>query len=154
VSAALAGPHSPVKAMAPTVPAYDGYRDFMFPGGMFLRTFMNFFLFASRHATSELTPPDDASTHSVESLATMIMHGGNVAGWTAPAFLTLNSGGNLRYDSGYWRSRDWSNLFPQVVANEVPTLIVGGLWDVFERGAPLHYAGLQNAWAQRRSSLR
>lgn len=149
VTAGTVGRGSPVKAIAPTVPAYDGYRDFIFPGGMFLRTFMNFFLFASRTATSDLTPPDDASSHPVEALTTAITHGGNLAGFTLPAFLNLNTGGGLRYDSRFWQSRDWSQHFDDIVANDIPALIIGGHWDVFQRSASLHHAGLQNAWSGR-----
>jgi putative CocE/NonD family hydrolase len=36
-----------------------------------------------------------------------------------------------------------------VVANGIPAYLVGGWHDIFQRGEPLNYAGLQNAWAGR-----
>ena len=40
-------------------------------------------------------------------------------------------------------------LLPSVVANKVAVFLVGGWHDAFQRGAPLNYAALQNAYAGR-----
>ena len=40
-------------------------------------------------------------------------------------------------------------MLPDIVANEVAVFLVGGWHDAFQRGAPLNYAALQNAFAGR-----
>ena len=40
-------------------------------------------------------------------------------------------------------------LLDRIVANGIPAYLVGGEFDIFQRGEPLNYAGLQNAWAGR-----
>ena len=40
-------------------------------------------------------------------------------------------------------------VLPGIVANDVAVFLVGGWHDAFQRGAPLNYAALQNAFAGR-----
>ena len=40
-------------------------------------------------------------------------------------------------------------VLPRIVDNGVAVFLVGGWHDAFQRGAPLNYAGLQNAFAGR-----
>ena len=40
-------------------------------------------------------------------------------------------------------------MLKKVVANNIPAYLVGGEYDLFQRGEPLDYSGLQNAWAGR-----
>ncbi|MCA1843392.1 MAG: CocE/NonD family hydrolase, partial [Actinobacteria bacterium] len=40
-------------------------------------------------------------------------------------------------------------LLDRIVANDIPVFLVGGWRDLFQRGAPLNYSGLQNAAAGR-----
>src|SRR4029077_20766946 len=42
-------------------------------------------------------------------------------------------------------------VLTNVVANDIPAYLVGGEFDIFQRGEPLNYAGLQNAYAGRPS---
>ena len=41
------------------------------------------------------------------------------------------------------------NVLQKIVANGIPAYMVGGEYDLFQRGEPLDFAGLQNAWAGR-----
>ncbi|EUA24787.1 peptidase S15 domain protein [Mycobacterium xenopi 3993] len=45
-------------------------------------------------------------------------------------------------------------MLPQIVANGVAVFLVGGWHDAFQRGTPLNYAALQNAFAGRRTRRR
>ena len=54
--------------------------------------------------------------------------------------------GDQRYDEAYWQARNPRNILKTVVANRIPAFLVGGWFDLFQRGEPLNYSGLQNAW--------
>ena len=53
------------------------------------------------------------------------------------------------YDSAYWQERAPQRVLQKVVDNDVAVYLVGGQYDVFQRGEPLLYSGLQNAAAGR-----
>src|SRR5262249_41634921 len=40
-TAAMVGPNSPVQAIAPSIGAYDTYRDIFYPGGLYVQAFFN-----------------------------------------------------------------------------------------------------------------
>ena len=43
----------------------------------------------------------------------------------------------------FWAEREPTHLLDQIVANDVAVYLMGGLYDVFQRGVPLLYSGLQ-----------
>ena len=59
------------------------------------------------------------------------------------------SGGATAYDGTYWHARNPVNVLQKIAANGIPAYLVGGEYDLFQRGEPLDFSGLQNAWAGR-----
>ncbi len=57
--------------------------------------------------------------------------------------------GDQAYDGTYWQARSPIGALEQVVRDHVPAYLVGGWYDIFQRGEPLNFSGLQNALAGR-----
>src|SRR6202035_3756711 len=53
------------------------------------------------------------------------------------------------YDGSYWHARNPKNVISRIVANHIPAYLVGGEFDIFQRGEPTNYAAFQNAWDHR-----
>ena len=68
-------------------------------------------------------------------------------------FRTLSAdaarGGDTAFDGPFWDTMRPGTLLPKIIDNEVAVFLVGGWHDAFQRGAPLNYAALQNAFAGR-----
>jgi putative CocE/NonD family hydrolase len=147
-AAAAVGPGSPLKAIFPVAAASDPYRDLFVSGGL-MNAESSLGLLGLYGGTRTLTPlaernsdPADASDLTVEhALATVPFEG--------RTFLDTLSSTGRRFDGPYWQSRAPQNVLPQIVRNGVAVYLVGGDYDVFQRGEPLLYSGLQNAAAGR-----
>lgn len=127
-----------LKAIFPTVPAADPYRDVTSAGGQLDAGFLpQWFMLVS--ATGAIPPafslkdPRSALTMAVDHLA-----GG--AGNTLPEVLSGVLGGDVAYDGPYWADRKPITHIDRV---NVPTFIVGGEYDIFQRGEPLLFEGIQ-----------
>jgi uncharacterized protein len=59
------------------------------------------------------------------------------------------AGGETAFDGKFWDALRPAAVLPDIVANNVAVFLVGGWHDAFQRGAPLNYAALQNAFAGR-----
>jgi hypothetical protein len=59
------------------------------------------------------------------------------------------AGGETAFDGPFWDALRPAMVLAGVVANDVAVFLVGGWHDAFQRGAPLNYAALQNAFAGR-----
>lgn len=59
------------------------------------------------------------------------------------------AGGDTAFDGPFWDTMRASDVLPDIVKNKVAVFLVGGWHDAFQRGAPLNYAALQNAYAGR-----
>lgn len=147
-TAAAVGPNSPLKAIFPIATASDPYRDLFVAGGVVNMT-SSLGLIASYFGLRTTTPFAERSSDPLDALRLSIEHG--LAG--IPFELTTGLNALLEngrtYDGPYWQERAPQNVLDQVVANGVPAYLVGGQYDVFQRGEPLLYSGLQNAWAGR-----
>jgi predicted acyl esterase len=76
-------------------------------------------------------------------------HVNGLARYHAASTANILGGGDEAYDGSYWQARNPQNVIRRIVANHIPAYIVGGEFDIFQRGEPVDYAELQNAWAGR-----
>jgi len=142
------GPNSPVKAIFPVVPGNDLYRDTAFDGGLIDIEFGSLYvgLTGSLNLVNPLAenPQDPLDTLQVE-----LQHTANLANFDLPLLLNTTFAGDQAYDGPYWQARSPVQALAQVVRDHVPAYIVGGWYDLFQRGEPLNFSGLQNALAGR-----
>jgi uncharacterized protein len=61
-------------------------------------------------------------------------------GGTLPEVLSGVLGGDVAYDGPYWAGRKPITRIDKV---KVPTVIIGGEYDIFQRGEPLLFEGIQ-----------
>jgi putative CocE/NonD family hydrolase len=152
LTASRVGRRSPLKAIFPVIAANDIYRDTAYFGGVpgleFDAVFLG--LTAALHATNPIvetgraTNPDPADTAQV-----VAEHAGGLVSYHAASLLDTELNGEQRYDEAYWQARNPRTILKKVVANGIPAFLVGGWFDLFQRGEPLNFSGLQNAWAKR-----
>ncbi|WP_110208025.1 CocE/NonD family hydrolase [Nocardioides daejeonensis] len=147
-TASEVGPNSPLKAIFPVFTAADPYRDLFVSGGV-VNMESSLGLIAGYFGLRTLTPLGERMSNPFDALRLAFQHG--LAG--IPFELTTGLNVLLQqgrvYDSEYWQERAPQRVLQKVVDNGVAAYIVGGQYDVFQRGEPLLYSGLQNAWAGR-----
>jgi uncharacterized protein len=131
--------HPGVKAVFAIVPIGDAYRDIVFTGGQVNTTFMPiwFGLIASLGLAQPelLTSPEQGSGAMLDHLS------GTIVGFQAPLFLQGLSGDRgIVYDDptpgSFWQLRSPLENNARIT---VPTFVVGGLHDIFQRSEPLTY---------------
>ena len=139
-TAAQRPPH--LKAIFPILPMGDGYRDMVFPGGQNNVGFIPFWLVLV--SGSALIPPSYALSGNPDDLArgleTLASHALNFPGFDANFELDAMAGEGA-YDGPRWKTASPIEVVDKVT---VPTFIVGGLHDIFQRGEPLLYERLKN----------
>ncbi|MFE6954581.1 CocE/NonD family hydrolase [Streptomyces sp. NPDC057696] len=141
------GAGSPLKAIMPIVPTDDIYRDALAPGGVTNPLLPALYVLANlplseQNAVSEALKTARTPADIARLLSSVIGNLGALG--TLPA-AEIAAGGPAAYDGKYWRERSPHNVLGGIVANDVPTMILGGWRDAFQRGGPNLYAGLQNA---------
>jgi hypothetical protein len=133
LTAAQRPPH--LKAIFPCAPMGDSYRDMVMTGGSVDTSFIPAWV-AQIALGMVQPPPADPQTP-----ATALTKVGGVV--SAATNVTVNplTGGQLAYDGPYWRSKS-----PLEVADRirVPTFVIGGLHDIFQRGEPLLYEKIKH----------
>jgi putative CocE/NonD family hydrolase len=143
MTAGALGSNSPIKAIMPVATPADPYRDSAFDGGFEDFEFDNFYLGLT--ATLNLLNPllegdaTNAMTDHIHDLAT----------FDATLASNIETGGSDAYDGSYWQQREITSTISRIVANRIPALLVGGWFDLFQRGEPLNYAAFQNAYDHR-----
>jgi uncharacterized protein len=149
------GKHSPLKAIFPMVAANDTYRDTSFMGGLIDSEFDEAYLGLTA-ADNTSGPLTDAAgnppTNPTSAGNTVDVESDHLAGdatYHVGFSAQTLSGGPSAYDGQYWKMRSPVNVLDHIAANHIPAYLVGGEFDIFQRGEPLNYAGLQNAWAGR-----
>jgi putative CocE/NonD family hydrolase len=154
LTAGAVGPNSPLKAIFPVVTANDVYRDTSFMGGIPDFSFDSLYLAGLLPATNILNPmisalaqPSAASI--LRGVTGVLAHVQDALNYNARFLLTTYLGGPDSYDNAYWQAKGPGNVLDKIVANGIPAYLIGGEFDLFQRGEPLNYAGLQNAWAGR-----
>jgi putative CocE/NonD family hydrolase len=151
LTAGAVGPDSPLKAIFPVVSATDLYRDTAFMGGIldseFGATYLG--LTSGLNLANPLVTTLSNSGSVAGLLPVELDHVADLFNFDTTFITNVLSGQNDAYDGAYWQARQPSSVLANVVANGIPAYLVGGEYDLFQRGEPLNYAALQNLSAGR-----
>ena len=142
---------SPLKAIFPVVPGNDLYKDTATMGGLVDIEFDAFYL-ALTGGLNTVGPLLEGLQNPATleaNLPAEIDHLKDLANFDAKFTAQTLSGGASAYDGKYWHARNPVNVLHKIAANGIPAYMVGGEYDLFQRGEPLDFTGLQNAWAGR-----
>lgn len=131
--------HPAVKAAFPVVPIGDGYRDIVFTGGQVNPTFIPIWL--GLVSVLGLTNPT-ALTDPAYGIPVLLQHlTSAVTTFQVPTVLRALAGDpDTAYDGAFWQAR--SPLESSARIN-VPTFVVGGLHDLFQRSEPMTYEAVK-----------
>jgi len=153
-TAAAVGPGSPLKALFPVMAARDFYRDAAAMGGApHLRTvrayggvyqLLNFV-----NPVLEVLNRGKHPRPRAGGFAAVRKRGRAQRSYFRPLIADAVAGGDTAFDEKFWDALRPATVIPDIVANNVAVFLVGGWHDAFQRGAPLNYAALQNAFAGR-----
>lgn len=129
-----------VKAAFPIVPIGDGYRDIVFTGGQVNPTFIPFWLVL---VTALGVTNPTILTDPAQGIPALLQHlYGAVANFQVPTILKALLGDpGTAYDGAFWNARSPLENDAKI---KVPTFIVGGLHDLFQRSEPLSYEAVKN----------
>jgi putative CocE/NonD family hydrolase len=141
-TAGAVGAHSPLKAIFPVVTGTDLYRDTAFMGGILDSEFGVEYL----GLTSGLnlinpvaSPQNLAGLTPIEVAHIQDLYNFDVT-FTAKSL----TGGATAFDGSYWRNRQPNDSLANIVKHHIAAYLIGGEYDLFQRGEPLNYAALQN----------
>jgi putative CocE/NonD family hydrolase len=143
-AAADAGP-AHVKAMFPIISGNDLYRDTSNAGGFPDIEFDSFYLGLT--AGLNLLLPIVEGNTDVANALTAHIH--DLATFDAALTANIETGGDQAYDGSYWAARNPVNQIQKIVDDKIPAFLVGGWFDLFQRGEMLNYSSFQNAYAHR-----
>jgi len=146
-AAAAVGRNSALKAIFPITAAHNIYREFASSGGV-----MNFetgLAGAALYGSLALLEPLSYVHLSPNALSLTGQHAASLKSFSAAILIDYVRSGDRMYDGPYWHQREPGRVLSNIVRNEVPAYLVDGLADIYQEGAPLNFAGLQNAWASR-----
>ena len=147
-TAATIGPDSPLAAIVPTAAGNDFFRDLAFGGGIPNAGFTG--IWSALRTSMTATRPDDPAAGSPVAVATRpATRAAHLAQFEGGLYTEVEQGGPRAFDSEFWQSRAPAAFLDRVVQNDVPTMLVSGWYDVYQRGVPMNLAALQNAWAAR-----
>jgi uncharacterized protein len=139
-TAADAGP-SHVKAMFPIIAGNDLYRDTAFAGGFSDIEFSSVYL-ALTGSLNLLLPATEANNDFATALTD---HARDLADFDAALLGNVEAGGDDAYDQAYWDARNPVQYISTIVKDGIPAFLIGGWYDLFQRGELLNYSGFQNA---------
>lgn len=128
-----------LKAIFPQVPAADVYRDVVASGGQVDVGFIPLWL--GLVTTTGIIPPAVTATDPESGFGALIDHFTAVGTFTIPLLLKAMLGGDEAYDGTFYRDRSPQRVIGKV---DVPTFLVGGERDIFQRGTPLLFENLQS----------
>jgi putative CocE/NonD family hydrolase len=140
-----AGRGSPVKAMFPIITGDDLYRDTAFTGGFPDVEFDGIYL----GLTAGLNLLEPAAEGNQDALVAATQHIADLQSFDASLLAGVEAGGDQAYDQSYWQARNPAGDIQQIVDDGIPAFLVGGWYDLFQRGEPLNYAAFQNALGHR-----
>lgn len=140
ISQLFAAAHQPkgLKAIFPQVPAADVYRDVVASGGQIDVGFIPLWL-GLVTATGVVPPAYGVQEPAAGfKMATDHLMGG--LNFTLPLAVQAVLGGEPAYDGAFYRERSPISIIDKV---KVPTFLIGGEFDLFQRGTPLNFERLQ-----------
>jgi uncharacterized protein len=126
-----------LKAAFPIVPMADAYRDVAWSSGQIDTGFIPFWL-GLVSATS--FAPESISTAPAEAATALADHIKGAVDFQANVLAGGTTGGTQAYDGPFYRERSPIDVINKV---KVPTFIVGGEFDLFQRGEPMLYSALR-----------
>jgi len=126
-----------LRAIFPIVPAGDTYRDVAVTGGQFDISFIPGWL--GLVTGTSVLPPSHAASDPAEAAGVIASHAQNVTAFQAPLVAQGMIGGDPIYDGPFYRTRSPLEVIDKV---RVPTFVVGGWYDLFQRSEPLLYQHL------------
>ncbi len=139
-----AGP-THVKAMFPIISGNDLYRDTAFAGGFPDIEFSGLYL----GMTAGLNLLLPAQEHNPDLAKALAEHVHDLSTFDAALVAGVETGGDQAYDQAYWGARNPVGLIEAIVRDRIPAFLVGGWYDLFQRGELLNYSGFQNAYVHR-----
>jgi putative CocE/NonD family hydrolase len=153
-TAAAVGPGSPLKAIFPVMAARDFYRDAAAMGGApHLRTVRAYGgVYRLLNIVNPVLEALNRGKHPrprAGGFAAVRNRGRAQRSYFRPLIADAVAGGDTAFDEKFWDALRPAAVLPDIVANNVAVFLVGGWHDAFQRGAPLNYAALQNAFAGR-----
>jgi len=94
--------------------------------------------------------PDDPAAGSPTAVAArMAARALHLAQFDGGLYTEVEQGGPRAFENDFWTSRAPAGFLDRIVADGVPAMLVSGWYDVYQRGVPINFATLQNAWAAR-----
>src|SRR5690349_1282943 len=126
-----------LKAIFPQVPAADVYRDVVASGGAIDVGFIPLWL--GLVTGTSVIPPAVAATEPESGFGALVDHLTAAATFTLPLMLDAVAGGDAAFDGKFYRDRSPERVIGRV---QVPTFLVGGEYDIFQRGTPLLFENL------------
>ncbi|HUE25207.1 MAG TPA: CocE/NonD family hydrolase [Solirubrobacteraceae bacterium] len=127
-----------VKAAFPIVPMSDAYRDVTFAGGEVNTSFIPTWL--GLVTATGLLPPTYSASDPTEAANVLVQHSGGALSFQASQILDSTTGGNAAYDGPFYQVRSPIDMISR---DRIPTFVVGGWFDLFQRGEPLLYQALR-----------
>ena len=129
-----------VKTVYAEIPMADAYRDVTFQGGTLNTGFIPLWL--GLVTTLSALPPSTTLENPQEAASVFSEHQVNNLEFSGEKIVGAALGSEAAYDGPFYRLRS-----PVVRAGEidVPVVIEGGWWDLFQRGEPLLWESLRNS---------
>jgi putative CocE/NonD family hydrolase len=78
-----------------------------------------------------------------------MQHVHDLTTFDATLLTAAETGGDAAYDQSYWGARNPVQYIPAIVRDGIPAFLVGGWYDLFQRGELLNYSSFQNAFNHR-----
>jgi len=135
---AAAGRPAGLKAIFPQVPAADVYRDVVASGGQLDVGFIPLWL-GLVTATGVIPPMTTDPTMLGTFVRNLLDHAGGALNFTVPLLTEAILGATPAYDGDFYKQRSPINVVSKV---DVPTFLVSGEYDLFQRGTPLLFENL------------
>lgn len=142
-------PGSPLKALFPIVAGNDTYRDITFMGGIPDAEFDAAVVLTIFGVLEEINPIAENPTDLADLIAVESEHAPSLLSYNLDQLVNIETGGDQAYDEDWWQQRAPRNMLRSLVRKKIPAFMVDGWNDLYQRGAPMNYAGLQNAFAGR-----
>ncbi|MBQ0714930.1 MAG: CocE/NonD family hydrolase [Paraperlucidibaca sp.] len=132
--------HPAIKAAFPIVPIGDGYRDIVFTGGQVNPTFIP--LWMTLVTGLGVLPLEGIAADPATGITALLSHiTGAVTNFQVPTILKALLGEQgTAADGDFWAKRSPLENAEKI---KVPTFVVGGLFDLFQRSEPLWFERLK-----------
>lgn len=140
ISQLFAAEHDPagLKAIFPQVPAADVYRDIVASGGQIDVGFIP--LWIGLVTATGIIPPAVAASDPKSGIGALVSHLLAAGTFSAPLMLNAIAGQEPAYDGPFYAERSPITNIDKI---KVPTFLISGEYDLFQRGTPLDFEAIQ-----------